>query len=76
MSQEDYTPNLAPFGGRYSDEYNALWAALWRSAEQSEGKMSEHVIYDYLQRIPKTSLTVGLVDALHELGFEIKKIDR
>jgi len=56
------------FGGKDAEQYNALMQSFQDCAED-EGKS----IYGWLERIPKTSMVVELVDKLHELGFIIQK---
>lgn len=60
----------SPFGGKYSDQYNALWQALHSAAEAS-GHGGEHGVYAYLDGMPRTSLVVELVNELHALGFGV-----
>lgn len=54
------------FGGEGAEQYNALMTAFETCAED-EGK----TIYGWLDKVPKTSMVVHLVDALHNLGFII-----
>jgi len=61
------------FGGKRSDEYNAVRSALTTAANNS-GHKGEYCEYEWLTNTPKTSLVVELVDALHEHGYEVKKI--
>jgi len=56
------------FGGKNSEEYNALMSALTRSAEKN-GKE----IYEYLEETPKTTFIVNMVDELRDMGYKITK---
>jgi len=57
---------IKDFGGERSEEYNALGTALRKAAQNMNMEL-----YDYLEETPKTSLTVEITNALHELGFKI-----
>jgi len=58
------------FGGKDAIEQNALMQTFQDVADDDNGKS----IYEWLERIPKTSMVVELIDKLHELGFKIIKI--
>lgn len=57
------------FGGSGSEPCNALMSAL-ENASVDHGYGS---IYEYLDRTPKTSLVVELVESLGDLGYEIAR---
>ena len=56
------------FGGENAIQYNALHTALEQCA-----KADDEGIYEWLEKMPKTSLILSLVNELNELGFEIKE---
>jgi hypothetical protein len=56
------------FGGVGAEQYNALMTALENCA-----KYDDRDIYEYLDKTPKTSLIVELVQELDSLGFQIIK---
>lgn len=60
------------FGGKHSDQYNALRSALTTAAKEA-GYEGEYCEYGWVEKTPRTSLVVNLVDALHSHGYEIKK---
>lgn len=60
------------FGGKHSDQYNALRSALTTAAKEA-GYSGEYCEYEWIEKSPRTSLIVNLVDALHSHGYEIKK---
>ena len=66
-----------PFGGKKSEQYNAIYNAIIEcgndNAEMLGEPKDDNACYVWLDKIPKTSLTVELVDKLNELGFEIIK---
>lgn len=66
-------PNLKcdNFGGENGEELNAMMSALIEAAEADDSKDNAK-IYDFLD-LPKTSLIVELVDALHAIGYKIVK---
>ena len=53
------------FGGVGEDEYNAMLGAF------SENAGGVDSIYEWLEKTPKTTMIVNLVDKLHEMGFKI-----
>ena len=55
------------FGGKKAEQYNVLMQTLKNCAKQDERS-----IYEYLDKTPKTSLIVELVDEINRLGFRIK----
>ncbi|MFP5260853.1 MAG: hypothetical protein ACLGJB_02975 [Blastocatellia bacterium] len=56
------------FGGDGAEGYNALMQALHDCAEDEEMD-----VYTWLDKIPKTSLVVHLVNKLKEYGYSIKR---
>ena len=60
------------FGGRLGEQQNALRSALATAAKRA-GFTDEYAEYQYLHNIPRTSLTVELVDALESHGYQITK---
>lgn len=60
------------FGGENSEQYNALRSALTTAAHEA-GFTGEYCEYEWIEKTPRTSLIVNLVDALHLHGYEIKK---
>lgn len=60
------------FTGERSTEYNALRSAI-RTAAENSNESGEYAEYDWLAKVPRTSMTVELVDALHEHGYQITK---
>jgi hypothetical protein len=63
---------MSPFVGLGADEYNAMRQAL-RDAATHHGFSGEYAEYDFLAEIPRTSLSMALVNALHERGFSIRR---
>jgi hypothetical protein len=68
------------FGGEKADQFQAVYDALHACAEDqnpthSEEEQTENV-YRYMENTPRTSFTVELVQKLHEMGFEIKKVKK
>lgn len=59
-------PKVELFGGENGDQYNALMQALSDCADDEKKD-----IYCYLEKTPKTSLVVELVDKLIKNGFLI-----
>jgi hypothetical protein len=49
-------------------EYSAYQTQLTGSSTQAD---STELIYEYLERTPKTSLVAELTDKIYELGFKI-----
>lgn len=60
----------APFVGEDALEQNALRSAIYNAAIHA-GHEGEYAEYDWLQEVPRTSMTVELVSALHRLGYRI-----
>ena len=60
------------FGGKHALEYNALRSAMTTAARMA-GHTGEYAEYEWLDEVPRTSLTVELVDALHRHGFTIQR---
>jgi hypothetical protein len=58
------------FAGENGEQYNALMQSFQDCSE--EEKLD---IYGWLEKIPKTSMVVDLVDKLNENGFKITKIN-
>ena len=63
----------ATFGGKHADQYEAMKRALHDAAVWHGVPRSEYMIYAYLEEVPKTSLVVELVDALHRGGYRITR---
>jgi len=66
------------FGGKNSEQYNAIYNAIIECGNDDTKNKGinideEYACYDWLKEIPKTSLSVELVDKLNELGFKIIK---
>ena len=79
ISQEPPLENFRPlplscdsFGGKYADQYNALRSAMTTAARLS-GHEGEFPEYEWLEKTPRTSIVVELVNALHAHGFYIEK---
>ena len=51
------------------EKFNVMETALQMAAERDGDKG----IYEYLDKCPKTTLVVDLVDCIEELGFRIKR---
>jgi hypothetical protein len=60
------------FGGKNSEQYNALMSALIEASGGKDTKDNDKV-YSFLEETPKASLIVEVVDALNEIGYEIIK---
>ena len=58
-------PKCNDFGGLGSEGYNAMMSALFHAAG------GEANVYPFIERTPKASLVVELVDALRDLGYDI-----
>lgn len=58
------------FGGPHSEAYNVMRHAMTVAANH-HGYDGEYCEYDLFENAPRTSLTVSLVDAIRELGYEI-----
>jgi hypothetical protein len=56
-----------------NSEENALGNALVIAAEANDFKDEDYRIYEYFDRVPKTSLVFDVVDALHQYGYKIIK---
>lgn len=56
------------FGGEDAEMYNALQAAFAENAGGIDG------IYEWLDKTPKTTIVVSLVDTLKEMGYGITKV--
>jgi len=54
------------FGSEKAEQYNVLMQALKNCAKQDKRE-----IYTYLEKTPKTSLVIELVDEINKLGFNI-----
>ena len=63
------------FGGEGAPEYNALYNAIRFCGHDYTGNQDEYAHYAFLQDMPITSLTVELIDKLHEMGYKIVKIN-
>lgn len=61
-----------PFGGKDGEAQNALRAALKRAATNGGYGVGEYAEYDLLQKTPRTTLVVLIVEALDELGYKIE----
>lgn len=61
------------FAGECSEEYNALRSAL-RTAAEDFGHIGEYAEYEWLDVVPRTSMVVELVNALHRHGFKITSV--
>ena len=57
------------FGGEDGIQFNVLMQTFRNCA-----KNDDRSFYDYLERCPKTSLVVELVDEINRLGYKITKI--
>lgn len=68
----DHT-KVEQFGGRGAEGYNALYKALHRCAVD-DGHDANYGVYDYLRDMPRTSLTVEIVNKLREMGYDIIKV--
>lgn len=55
------------FGGEDAEMYNVMQAAFAENA----GGVSQ--IYDWLEKVPKTSMVCHLVDTIKEMGYVIIK---
>lgn len=55
------------FGGKDREKYNALYASFVENAGGTDR------IYEWLEKTPKTTMVVNLVDKLKEMGFVIVK---
>lgn len=64
-----------PFGGENAEAQNALRAAFKHAANVFGGYDGEYADYEFLQKTPRTSLVVFTIEALDELGYEIRKKD-
>ncbi len=74
MSAEEILPLTSIlFGGEGSEEYNALRSAL-ATAALHNGYHGENFEYGWLEEVPRTSMIVELVDALHRHGYEIRRM--
>lgn len=60
------------FAGRDGEAQNALRSAL-HTAARSAGHEGEYAEYRWLEQTPRTSVVVGLVDALQVHGYQIVK---
>ena len=67
------------FGGEGSEQYQAVWDALHACGQENcisdlpDDADETAKIYDWLESVPRTSLTCELVNKLHEMGFKIVK---
>ena len=57
------------FEGKKSEQYNALMSSFEALAE-----IEEMSIYEWLEKTPKTTMVVEIIDELNRAGFEIKEI--
>lgn len=55
-------------------QYNALANAFVIASEAENFKDEDYKIYDFVEKTPKTSMVVLLVDALNEYGYKIVKL--
>lgn len=62
------TKKINLYGGEDAEEYNILMQAFYNCAEDDQ-----LAFYSWLDKTPKTSLVVLLIDKLHKLGFKIIK---
>lgn len=63
------------FGGLHSEQYNALRSAL-RTAALEAGYKGEYAEYNWLDDVPRASMSIALVDALHRHGYQITQIPK
>lgn len=60
------------FGGRRAEGMNALRAAI-KKAAANNGFSGEYADYEFLEKMPRTSMVIYIVNALGELGYEIQR---
>jgi len=63
------------FGGENSEEYQAVYDAIHKCGKDNDTKeeCEKTAVYKWLESTTRTSLTVELVNKLHDMGFSIKK---
>ena len=65
------------YDGFPSSELNALYTAIVEcgkdDAESRGAEPNETSYIEWLSHVPKTTMTVELIDKLHDLGFRIQR---